>query len=262
MNKTTQNRISEIKQDGYNLDFGNVFNHAFENYKKIALYGGLIFFVSFVLLSILGFGIVMSIFGAPTVLDFLKPENLKLEEIALPTLLLITGISALISSLFSPFTAGLLKMAYCAERDEEFHVSTMFEFFKAPYFKELFVATFLISITSSIISTIINYAQIPALGFIVTVTVSLFTMLMIPLIIFGNLKAVEAIETSILLVSKQPLVLLGLIVIGTIGVLVGFIGCCIGIFFTLPFMYSLYYAIYSEIIGFENESEIEFQEKI
>ena len=114
MNKTTQNRISEIKQNGYELDFGNVFNHAFENYKKIALYGGLIFFVFFVLLSIFAFGAVMSIFGAPAVLDFLKPENLKLEEIPLPTLLIITGISALTSSLLSPFTAGLLKMAYCA----------------------------------------------------------------------------------------------------------------------------------------------------
>lgn len=262
MNKTTQKRISEIKQNGYSLDFGNIFNHAFENYKKIALYGGLIIFVFFFLLSILGFGIVMAIFGAPAVLDFLKPENLKLEEMALPTLLIITGISALTSSLFSPFTAGLIKMAYCAERDEEFHVSTMFEFFKAPYFKELFIATFLISMTSSIISTIINFAQIPALGFIVTVTVTLFTILMIPLIIFGNLKAVEAIETSILLVSKQPLMLLGLIVIASIGVVVGLIGCCIGIFFTLPFMYSLYYAIYSEIVGFENESETEFQERI
>jgi uncharacterized membrane protein len=76
------------------------------------------------------------------------------------------------------------------------------------------------------------------------------------------LKAVEAIETSILLVSKQPLMLLGLIVIASIGVMVGLIGCCIGLFFTLPFMYSLYYAIYSEIVGFENESETEFQERI
>ena len=37
MIKTTQDRIEEIKKNGYTLDFGNVFNHAFENYKKIAL---------------------------------------------------------------------------------------------------------------------------------------------------------------------------------------------------------------------------------
>ncbi|SFF32325.1 DUF2189 domain-containing protein [Flavobacterium xueshanense] len=257
MNKTTQYRIEEINKNGYALDFGDVFNHAFENYKKIALYGGLIIFVFFVLLSLLAFGILIAIFGAPAVVDFLKPENLQPENISITTLLIIAGASALTSCLLSPFPAGLIKMAYCAERDEEFHVSTMFEFYKAPYFKELFVATFLVSLTSSIISTIINYAEIPALGFVVTVTVSLFTILMIPLIIFGKLKAVEAIQTSILIVSKQPLVLLGLIIIGSIATLVGFIGCCIGIFFTLPFIYSLYYAIYSEIIGFETEDESE-----
>ena len=261
MNKTTQYRIEEINKNGYALDFGNVFNQAFENYKKIALYGGLIIFVFFVLLCLLAFGIMIAIFGAPAVVDFLKPENLQSENISNITLLIIAGASALTSCLLSPFPAGLIKMAYCAERDEEFHVSTMFDFYKAPYFKELFVATFLVSLTSFIISTIINYAQIPALGFVNTMTVSLFTMLMIPLIIFGKLKAAEAIQTSILIVSKQPLVLLGLIIIGSIATLVGFIGCCIGVFFTFPFIYSLHYAIYSEIIGFEAEGESESEEK-
>ncbi|MFV8336949.1 hypothetical protein ACNQF7_12825 [Flavobacterium sp. RSP29] len=255
MIKTTQDRIEEIKKNSYTLDFGNVFNHAFENYKKIALYGGLMIFVIFVLLSILAFGVLIAIFGGAAVVDFLKPENLKPEEFSLNTLLIFSGISVLISCLISPLTAALIKMAYCAERDEEFHISTMFEYYKAPYFKEIFIATFVISIISSIISTIINYMQIPVIGFVVTVFIELFTILMIPLIIFGKLKAIEALEASILIVSKQPLILLGLIVVGSIGTLVGLIGCCIGIVFTLPFLNSLYYAIYSEIIGFETEIE-------
>ena len=255
MIKTTQDRIEEIKKNSYTLDFGNVFNHAFENYKKIALYGGLMIFVIFVLLSIFAFGVLIAIFGGAAVVDFLKPENLKPEEFSLNTLLIFSGISVLISCLISPLTAALIKMAYCAERDEEFHISTMFEYYKAPYFKEIFIATFVISIISSIISTIINYMQIPVIGFVVTVIIELFTILMIPLIIFGKLKAIEALEASILIVSKQPLILLGLIVVGSIGTLVGLIGCCIGIVFTLPFLNSLYYAIYSEIIGFETEIE-------
>jgi hypothetical protein len=257
MIKTTQDRIEEIKKNGYTLDFGNVFNHAFENYKKIALYGGLMIFVIFVLLSILAFGVLIAIFGSLAVVDFLKPENLKPEEFSLDTLLIFSGISIVFSSLISPLTAALIKMAYCAERDEEFHISTMFEYYKAPYFKEIFIATFLISLISSISSTIINYTQIPVISFVIRVIIELFTILMIPLIIFGKLKAVEALEASILIVSKQPLILLGLIVIGSIGTLVGLIGCCIGIVFTLPFLNSLYYAIYSEIIGFDSQTEIE-----
>lgn len=254
---TTQNRIERIKNNGYELDFGIVFNHAFENYKKIALYGGLVLFVFFFLLSIVAFGAIIAIFGSAATLEFLKPENLRPEVLSLSSLLIISAVSVLIGSSLSPFTAGLIKMAYCAERDEEFHVSTMFEFFKAPYFKELFIATLLVSTVSSTLSVIIDYAQIPILGFVNTLTVSLFTILMIPLIIFGKLKAVEAIQTSLMIVSKQPLILLGLIVVGTFAIMVGLIGCCIGIFFTFPFIYSLYYVIYSEIIGFETEIDQE-----
>ena len=257
MNKTTQNRISEIKQNGYELDFGNVFNHAFENYKKIALYGGLIFFVFAILMSLFAIVVLFSIFDAETVLEKLKPENLQPENLSLDSMLIFSGVSLLITCLLSPFSAGLIKMAYCAERDDEFHVSTMFEYYKAPFFKELFIATFLITIVNSILSGLINYIQIPVIEVVVSVTIGLFTILMIPLIIFGKLKAVEAIQASILVVSKQPIVILGLLVIGVIASLVGLIGCCIGIVFTIPFMYSLYYALYSEIIGFNPETEIE-----
>jgi hypothetical protein len=257
MIKTTQDRIEEIKKNGYTLDFGNVFNHAFENYKKIALYGGLMIFVLFVLLSILAFGVLIAVFGSLAVVNFLKPENLQTENLSLDSMLIFSGVSLLITCLLSPFSAGLIKMAYCAERDDEFHLSTMFEYYKAPFFKELFIATFLITIVNSVLSGIINYIQIPIIEVVVSVTIGLFTILMIPLIIFGKLKAVEAIQASILVVSKEPIVILGLLVIGVIASLVGLIGCCIGIVFTIPFMYSLYYALYSEIIGFDPENEIE-----
>jgi hypothetical protein len=34
-------------------------------------------------------------------------------------------------------SGGLIKMAYCAERDEEFHVSTMFEYYKALFHRTI-----------------------------------------------------------------------------------------------------------------------------
>ena len=63
MMKTTKEKIEEIKTNGYQIDFGNVFNHAFENYKKIALYAGLMIFVFAILLGFLAAGIVISTFG-------------------------------------------------------------------------------------------------------------------------------------------------------------------------------------------------------
>ena len=256
MNKIAQNRIEDIKKNGYTLDFGNVFNLAFENYKKIALYGGLVFFVFAVLFSILGAVLLLSVFDSETILENLKPERFKPENLNLNTMLIFSAVSVLFTCLLSPLSGGLIKMAYCADKDEEFHVSTMFEYYKSPYFIELFVATFLVTLINTVIGGILNYAQIPILDVVVSVTIGLFTIMMIPLIIFGNLKGLEAIQTSILIVSKQPLVLLGLLVVGSIATMVGFIGCCIGIFFTLPFIYSLYFAIYSEIIGFDPVDEI------
>jgi hypothetical protein len=38
--------------------------------------------------------------------------------------------------LISLLTAGL-KMAYCAERDEEFHVSTVFSYYTTAYFAQI-----------------------------------------------------------------------------------------------------------------------------
>ncbi|SHG17470.1 hypothetical protein SAMN05444372_10350 [Flavobacterium micromati] len=255
MENRVQERLEEIKKDGYVLDFSIVFNHAFENYKKIAVYGALIIFVFFVLITIIASIGLIAFFGATALLDFFKPENLKPEVLGFEMLLILSGVSILISSLLSPFPAALIKMAQCAENDEEFHVASMFKFYKAPYFVELFVATFIVAFVSSVISLLLNYFEIPFVNVMFTVFISLYTLLMIPLIIFGKLSAVESIKASALIVSKQPLIILALAVVGYIATLVGFIGCCVGIFFTIPFMYSLYYALYSEIVGFPTKND-------
>jgi uncharacterized membrane protein len=253
-----KNRIEEVKANGYQLDFANVFNLAFENYKKIALYAGSMILVFYVIIFAIIATIIISIFGIATLTTMLNPENLKTENISENFILIYTLGGILLSCLISPFPAGLIKMAYCAERDEEFNVSSIFEYYKAPYFKELFIATFLISAFSSGLATTLEYLGVLLIGSFTTISVSFLTILTIPLIIFGNLKAIDAISSSFMIVIKQPLVLLGLMIIAIIASMVGFIGCCIGIFFTLPFMYSMYYAIYTEIIGFESEDE--FQE--
>jgi len=95
------------------------------------------------------------------------------------------------------------------------------------------------------------------LGVILTYTISFFTFLVIPLIIFGNLKVAEAIKGSFIIVSKQFFILLGLLIVAVIMAMLGLIGFCIGIFFTIPFIYSMYYAIYKDNIGFDDEVEVQ-----
>lgn len=256
MMKTTKEKIEEIKTNGYQIDFGNVFNHAFENYKKIALYAGLMIFVFAILLGFLAAGIVISTFGV-SALNQKMLEDLRVENFTGLHLAIYLILGILFNCLLVPFLAGLIKMAHSAEKDEEFHVSTVFQYYKNPYFQELVISAFIITIFSIGLSEMFKLVGIEIIGALLSAVISFFTFLTIPLIIFGNLKAIDALKSSMIIVSKQPLVLLGLIIVSRIASLVGFIGCCIGLFFTIPFIYSMYYVIYTSIIGIDSENKWE-----
>jgi hypothetical protein len=250
-------RLQDIEKNGYQLDFGNVFNHAFENYKKIALYAGLVLFVFMALFAIFITGSIISVIGVTAMTHELSPEKIKIENLSESSILVIGGISIILTCILSPFQAGFLKMADCGDRNEEFHVSTLFSYYKLPYLKEILVSSVLISSISFAQATLFSFMKVDFIGTIITYFISFITLLAIPLIIFGNLKAIDAIKYSIMIVLKQPVVLLGLMVVAIIGAMVGFMGCCIGVFFTLPFLYSMNYAIYSDIVGIDSQDKTE-----
>ena len=249
--KSNKDRIQELKTNGYQLSFEAVFNLAFENYKKIVVYAGLLFLVSAVLLGMLAFVIIAFTFGIENFQEFIKPENLDPNNFSDEFLMIYIGSVTLFSCLVSPFFAGIIKMAHCAEIDEEFHVSTAFQYYQFQYFKSLFLATVLITILNMGVSSVVDLSGLPILGFLASLAISLLNVLTVPLIIFRNFKALEAINTSFTLVSKQPLVLLGLLTVTYLFCITGVFMFFIGLFFTLPLLYSMYYAIYKSIIDFE-----------
>ncbi|TRX41478.1 DUF2189 domain-containing protein [Flavobacterium restrictum] len=257
---TTEERIQEIKTIGYTLDFSKVFTHAFENYKKIALYAGLVLLVFTIILGFTaGFGFVYA-YGAENMNENWA-KNYELRLLSNDNIAVYFLGSVLFTSLLSPFTAGFFKMAHCADEDSEFHVATFFEFYKPAYFVRIFATTFLITFFTTGISLFCNKTGHPLLGALLNLPINFFTMLTIPLVIFGNLKALDAIKNSFMIIAKQPMVILSLIIVAIIGACLGFIGCCIGILFTIPFIYSMNYALYSEIVGFEeaqNQEEFDF----
>jgi len=254
---TVKDKIEKLTINGYELDFGTVFEQAFENYKKIVLYAGSMLLIFTFLFIFLLFGIAIAVFGIGVITEYLKPENLKPETFTGNFLLIYTGFIILITCILSPFQAGFLKMADCGEKGEEFHVATMFGYYKAPYFANIVVSTFLITLISSGLSTLVDLAGVQSIGILTSLSITLLTFLTIPLIVFGNLNAIDAIKSSILIILKQPLLILALLIVAFIVSLVGIMGFCIGIFFTLPFMYSMEYSIYKSIIGIEYASEID-----
>jgi hypothetical protein len=257
--KPIKERIEAISTNGYELDFGTVFEHAFENYKKIALYAGLMLLFFFIALAVLFMIGMISYVGMENLEEFSKriTQFSELKEKPLDIVLQINAGMLLLSGLLNPFLAGFFKMADCAEKDEEFHVSTMFAYYKSPYFANIFIAIFMITLVNMGLSTLLELAGLNIIGSIISLILSFITFLVVPLIVFGKLNSIDAIKSSIIIVSKQPLVLLGLIIVAFIGAMIGIFGFCIGILFTMPFVYSMNYVIYSSIIGIDSANKIE-----
>ncbi len=252
---TTKNRIEEIKNYGYDIDFSEIFNKSLENYKKIALQAGVVF----ILFSLIILAIVIGIIGAFVGVSAFTSNlaNFKIENFSAATILIYVLFVSLISGLASPLSAGILKMAHNASNRQEFSIGTAFEYYKGTYFKELFVAALLISFLTLGVSTLLDSLHVPFVGSLIVYIISFFTFLTVPLIIFGNLKAMDAIQGSFTIVSKQLFVLIGLLLVAAIIAMLGFVGFCIGIFFTLPFLYATYYCIYDGIIGTGFQSELD-----
>ena len=255
--KLINDRIEAIKSNGYSLDFGSVFESAFENYKKIVWYAGLMLLVFSILISITGVMGLIYYIGIENLEAFGEKMKQFSAQTAIPldvSIKLNAGL-ILISALINPFMAGFLKMADCGEKGEEFHVSTMFTYYKSPYFFNIFIAILLITSINTGLSILLEQAGIAFMATLISMIISFVTFLTIPFIVFGKLNAIDAIQSSIAIVSKQPLVLLGLIIVAGIFAVLGIFGFCIGIFFTMPFLYSMNYVIYKTIIGIDSENE-------
>jgi uncharacterized membrane protein len=85
----------------------------------------------------------------------------------------------------------------------------------------------------------------------VQIIISLATLFTIPLIIYGKLNYTEALSKSVQLYAKQPIIILVAMLIAVIGMLLGIFILCIGIIFTIPYLYAMHYALYAQAIGFE-----------
>lgn len=252
--KSTLDQIENIKNNGYSLNFAPIFDHAFENFKKISLYSALIILLFSFIFGIAILGIIGTFFGIEAISKDLI-ESLETQNLSSVQLIYSTVGVAVITSLIAPFGAGFLKIADCADKDEEFNVSTIFSFYKAPYFIQIFIATLILAAVSTAISNAIESAGYLFVGPSLSGFISLFTYLTVPLIIFGKLDALDAIKSSIIVVAKNPLMIFVLFIVGYVGSLVGAFACGIGILFTLAYNTSMTYATYFAIFTIEEEED-------
>lgn len=265
--KSTLEQVQEIKKHGYHLDLGDVISQTFENFKKIALLSGAIIIVLAIVLLMITLGVGGILGLALNFTDFFTEYSSG--NVSTTFLLINMAVSVVGYALISPVVAGIMQIAHNAETNRDFDFSTAFSHYKTKHFKELFLATAVITFVSSGISTLSQLGQlyflddlslmiiITIVNLILAALVPLLTLLTIPFIIFGNLSAMEAIKASIVTVSKRFWMILLLMIIFFICAMLGFFALCIGIFFTLPIFSSAQYIIYRNAIPMEEKDELD-----
>lgn len=255
MKNKTKLKLEDINKNGYNLNFSELISDALKNYKKTVWVNGAAFLLfAFVLVGIT-LGLSAIVFGADTFTnafgDF-QVANFSLVEIFFTLL-----IAVVLAAIICPFYAGLLKVSHYAATHKTYSFSTVFDYYKSNLLRQLVISGVLISSASSLVVTLIEFSGYLFLVKFVTYFIQFLTVFTIPFIIFGKLKAIEAIEASILIVFKNFFIILLLMVVSIILTSLGLIALLIGVFFTLPIIFSIQYCIYKAAVGIYDEDSID-----
>ena len=255
MKNTTKLKLEEIKKNGYDLNVSDILSETLKNYKKTVWVNGAGFLLfAFVLVGIT-LGLSAILLGANSfsnaVGDF-HIANFSLVQIFYALL-----IAVVLAAIICPFYAGLLKVSHHAATHKIYGFSTVFDYYKSDLLRQLVISGVIISAASSLIVTLIRFSGFVFLIEFITYFIHFLTAFTIPFIIFGKLKAIDAIEASILIVFKNFFTILLLMILSIILTLFGLVALLIGIFFTLPIIFSMQYIIYRKAVGIYDEDSID-----
>lgn len=258
MNTTQENKVNEIIEEkinkGYEIDLGNIIDNSLEVYKKIVWKAGLGYFMISGVIVLIAMTISLSLIDNSNLEEFKEISQDPNYFYKNPTILawfIIGGL--LINILFIPLNAGFLNLCRLAKTNQEFSTANIFDYYKSKYLKDLIIGSLLIAIITTGLTTVLELVNLKMVSFVIQISFALFTFLFLPLVIYGNQSFGNAIKKSIQLVMKSPFTILGAMIIGILFILVGLIGFCIGILFTIPFYSCIIYTLYESIIGFEEK---------
>lgn len=246
-----KSKIEEQLEKGYSLDLGKVIDQSIEIYKKTFLISGLGYLLLIFVMIVLYSFLFLFIYGINDFADF--AVEMKLDSTYLIGNFILSVVFA---SLTAPLNAGFLKICFLAKRNEPLNVSTIFDYYKGKYFKDIVIGSAIIALGTLILTGLFDFLALSFINIIVHIIFSLFTVLFLPIVIFGNQSFGKAIEKSIKLVAKQPIHIFVALLIAIVVIMLGLIGLCIGILFTLPFWPAMTFVLYDNIIGIEEEENI------
>ncbi len=258
--KDIQQRLKTIQTDGINISVFNLLSDASKIYPKIAIVAGLTTILLAIIFStIASVGLLLYTQDPKVIFTFMTNfDPLFLPIDGLITYTLVTSIGTGISVIFS---AGFVKMASDAYQDKPILLGTAFTYLKSKACLQLFTAHFVITLVFTVLSLYLQMENLQYVALAINWIVSSLTVLVTPLIIFGNLSAFEAIKHSVNIVNKQPFQIIALLLFGSLLAGAGLLLFIVGVIFTLPFIYCVYFMLYQKTIGYIEEKEEQEQEE-
>ena len=250
-----KNKIDSKIQNGYTLDIDTLIDDSINTFKKTSLISGIAVILIGILFFIIYVAIIGIIYGFSNLTDTFT--ELQTNQFSLQALLITTILSTITSALFAPMTAGFIHANHLAKNNQEIGINVFFDFYKSKFFKDIFITYLIIGLTIGLLNYVFVMIKMDYLSFVAQFLINLFTIFTLPLIIYGEQNYEKAIVKSAQLFLKQPILIFVALLLAVIGVFLGIIALCIGIIFTLPYYYSMVYAIYNQAIGFEEKSVID-----
>lgn len=240
-------------QNAKNLDFGSIFSKSMELFKKTWKQGFLHFLFS--MICVLPMILIIYIPIISFTISQRQSGNYGAEP---PIEMLMTtgGLAIVVGMLLNTFTmafvAGYYTIVKRIEEGKEVTAKDHFMFFNAASLKKTFVLS-LMTMGITVLAMVLCY--LPLFYVMIPLT-------FVPVVFAFNseLSESEIIKTSFSLGNKKWFITFGLLIVsGVLAELAGFVLCCVGILFTMSFIYLPVYHVYKEVIGFgegEEDDEI------
>jgi len=250
----TTSSLQEKIRNAKALDFGTIFSASIELFKKTWIQGFLLQLFTFLIMLPLIIVLYIPLFA----MIFAQAENGYSETDMFSNFFAGMSIIYILFVIVGVFVLGAVSVALNAaffrimkmlDHGEAVTTGDFWYFLKGKYLSKTFMLI-LVSILIAIPSVLLCY--IPLLY--VMVPMSFFA------VIFAfnpKLSVGDIVKLSFNLGTKKWLLAFGLIIISSLlAEIIGFLLCGIGLLFTAAFVYHPVYLVYKEVIGFEDDNEI------
>lgn len=247
--------LSEKINNAKALDFGTIFSASIDLFKKTWLQGFLLQLFTVIIMApliIILYVPLITMLIANAGSDFNETETFSafFAGFSLLYILFICVGVFVLGAVSVALNAAFFRILKKLDHDEQVSTSDFFYFLKGKYLRKtavLVIASILISIPAALLCFIpLIYVMVP---------MSFFA------IIFAfnpELSVGDIVRASFKLGHKKWLLTFGLMIVASLlSQIVGVLLCGIGVLFTAAFVYHPTYLIYKEVIGFENDNEVE-----